>query len=290
MSVGSTGELVCSYCGSRFVMSDEDLTQYRDFRGRMQAYLSAVANQDARAEDTEWIWKRVETARFRTADGQDVEIEYIYQSVDDGVPFYVARKNVIYVFPSGQSYRAESYAAALALLDFPQGDVRDLSQYFPVRSGTFPLEGGQTMLVLTKSEELFPLAAYGSLPPVHAAWVVSRLENLCCVLEYSGIAHGGIALESVFINARTHEAHLLGGWWKAARWPGGSVRDLKDLRAAARRLMGVQYSSAPAEFRRFIEEAPEPDAYQDFSRWDRVIDEGFGGRRFEKLDLTNLKI
>ena len=62
------------------------------------------------------------------------------------------------------------------------------------------------------------------------------------------------------------------------------------LRAAAKRVTGMSYDSAPAEFKRFVEGAPAEDAYEDFRLWDRVIDEGFKGRRFRKLDLSALNL
>ena len=290
MSVSRDGELACSYCGSKFVFSDRDLAAYREFRRRMLTYLSAVANHDARPEDTDWLWRSAETTACRTADGSDVEIQHIYRAEEDGVAVYTARRNVIFLFPRGRADDAGRFVDSVNQLTYPSADIKNLSQYFPVITGSFPLEDGRTMLVLAKQEELYPLAAFGSLPPVHAAWIVSRLENLCCALAYSGLAHGGISLESVFINARTHEAYLLGGWWKARPCPDGSREDLTALRATAKRLLGLELRDAPAQFRRFLDDAPAPHAFEDFSRWDQVIEKGFGGRKFEKLDLSQLRV
>ena len=46
--------------------------------------------------------------------------------------------------------------------------------------------------------------------------------------------------------------------------------------------MGLKYESAPDEFRRFISEAPACDAFEDFSRWDEVIEKGFTARILTK--------
>ena len=110
------------------------------------------------------------------------------------------------------------------------------------------------------------------------------------MLAYSDIAHNGIDPESVFINARTHEAFLLGGWWNSAVSTGGSVQDLLDLRKTAKRITGTGYDSSPEEFRKFITSPPAGNAFDDFTQWDRVIETGFHGRKFKKLDLSNLQI
>ena len=58
------------------------------------------------------------------------------------------------------------------------------------------------------------------------------------------------------------------------------------MRKAVKKLMGRLADKAPKEFTDFLDRKDPPDAYTDFSDWDKVIEVGFGGRRFEKLDLT----
>ncbi len=291
MSVSRTGDLICSYCGSHMVFSDKELAEYRDFRKRMLVYLSSIANREADPENTGRIWAGAETEMYRSAEGDDITVRYLFKSsADDGTDTFTSRNHVILVFPRDKRDAPDRFQKNLKLLSYPSADIKNLSQYFPVYAGTFPLDDGRVMLALSKSEELFPLSAFGSLPAVHAAWIVSRLENLCCVMEFSNIRHGGIGMDSVFINARTHEAFLLGGWENAGHRAGGSRDDLAAVRSTARRVLGRHFGSAPAEFRQFIDNGPASDAYSDFSEWDRVIERGFGGRKFEKLDLCNLQI
>ena len=290
MSVNRTGDLVCSYCGTHAVFSDKELAEYRDFRSRMLTYLSSIANQEANPENTDQIWTRAETETYRSAEGDDITVRYLFKSETDDVITYTSRNHVIFVFPHDKTNAPDRFQENLKFLSYPSADIRKLSQYFPIYAGTFPLEDGRVMMALSKSEELYPLAAFGSLPAVHAAWIISRLENLCCVLEFSNIRHGGINLESVFINARTHEAFLFGGWEKAGLCRHGSTDDLAAIRSTAKRLLGMKFGDSPAEFQRFLNNGPESDAYSDFAAWDQVIEKGFGGRRFQKLDLCNLQI
>ena len=288
MSVSRGGDLLCSYCDSKLNFTDKDLAEYKVFRKNMLYYLSAVANRTAVSEDSEKLWQRSAEKEFSTEDGRDVSIKYIYKSEQDGVECYTARNNVVFMFPSGKKALADRFVEGTKLVNYPSADVRDLAQYFPIITGTFRLADDAVMLALSKPEEVFPLGAFGSLPPVHAAWIVSRLENLCCVLEYSGMTQGGITLNDLFINARTHELYLLGGWYNAKKEK--SSTDLADLRKTVKQLMGREISKAPVQFRDFLDKRDLPDAYTDFADWDNVIETGFGGRRFEKLDLTNINI
>ncbi|MBQ7541816.1 MAG: TFIIB-type zinc ribbon-containing protein [Clostridia bacterium] len=289
MSVSRTGDLLCSYCGTKQVMSDAELQSYKDFRYRMLVYLSAIAAEPA-PEATERIWAHADSVSFTAKDGSPIAVSYLFSGVRDGVRIYTARRNVLFVFPAGAGAQIERFRNMPKLLQYPPADVKGLSSYFPTVNGIFELKDGRTLVSVSKSEECFPLSAFGSLPAEHAAWIVSRLENLCCVLAFSDLAHGGIDMETVFINARTHEAYLPGGWWNAQPCPNGSVQDLRAVRSVAKRVMGMQYDQSAKAFRDFIKRAPAQDAYADFAEWDRVITEAFGGRQFRKLDLSNLKI
>lgn len=290
MTVSSTGDLVCSYCGSKSVFTDKDLSDYKNFRYRMLAYLSAISDRSD-PEETDMIWKNAEQEQFILADGRRLSINYLFKGKQDDVTIYTARRNVIFVFPKGDIYSAGRFQESTGRLDYPSADIKGLSEFFPLFSGSFEIAGGRTMLSVSKGEELYPLSAFGSLPPEHTAWIISRLENLCCVLAYSDIAHNGIDIESVFINARTHQAYLLGGWWNSSQAEGGSQNDLIMLRAAAKRLTGLNYERSPEQFKRFITEPPAENAFDDFALWDKVIEDGFKGRKFRKLDLlSNLNI
>lgn len=288
MNVSHTGDLVCSYCGTKQVMSDEALRQYKEYRYRMLVYLSAISDS-ADPEKTERIWSHAERIPFTAKDGNPIEINCLFSGEQDGVTVYTARQNAIFLFPKDASEMAARFLDAPTRLQYPSADIKGLSAYFPAINRVFELADGRTLVCVSKNEECFPLSAFGCLPAEHVAWIISRLENLCCALAYSDYAHNGIDLESVFINARTHEAFLLGGWWNAAPSANGSRQDLTAIRRLAKRVAGTRYYDAPAGFRRFVEVVPAKDAYSDFAAWDKTIESSFGGRRFKKLDLSNLK-
>ena len=283
MSIDAKGEVVCPYCGSRVHLSDRELAEYREFRLNMLQYLRSAADLAADRADT-GMWANCENLFFYADDGTRISVDYLFRSVIDGAEVYTARDSVVFVFGPKDGDKAPRMLSGIDLLAYPAADVYHLDRYFPSLKARFALKGGGTLLAFSKPENVYPVFAFGSLRPEHAAWIVSRLENICCVLEFSGLVHGGISIDSVYINPRTHEGFLYGGWWNARRKkPAPDQEDLYAVRRLADRIMGEYRDSAPPQFRRFIAGAPEEDAFRDFALWDEVIEKGFGGHKFTKF-------
>lgn len=284
MSVDRIGELVCPYCGTKNFFSDKQLQEYKEFRLRMLEYLSAVAEDRKTSEGKEFIWSQAESATFQEVDGTDITIQYLYKGTEDGVDMYCAHSNVIYIYPKNAVNQAEEAINAFSKLSFPQADMRGLGRCFPSLVGRYDLMDGRQMLVYSKEEDFYPLALFGELIAEHVEWIISRLENIACVLLYNLMIHGGISIKSVFINPRTHEAALLGGWQKACIGTGTSEQDLKAIRRVAKEMLGEGCKTAPEALIRFIESKPARTAYEDFAIWDKVIEIELGGRHFTRFE------
>ena len=105
------------------------------------------------------------------------------------------------------------------------------------------------------------------------------MENICCELKYSNIQHGGIDERSLWVNPITHEGALFGDWRNVKSL--SDVGDLVDIRKTAIGL--AKNSRNPIELYEFLNSNPAKDAFEDFSKWDEVINKGFGGHRFVKM-------
>ena len=284
MTISRTGDVVCPYCGARHNFSDKELAGYKEFRHRMLEYLTAMAADKAKATDYDYLWTNSDTKVFTTADGDDITVRFIYETTFDGVEMYVAKESVIFVYPSIHTGLHDKASAILKRITFPGADMKDLNRCVPTGKGSYRLKDGGVLWAVAKDEGLFPLPLFGNLDYEDVAWIVSRLENIACLLEYNEMTHGGIDPETVFINPKTHEAALLGGWHRAS--VSGFIdgtKDLKDIRTTAKKLLGEGYGSIPPMFKDFISKAPKADAYEDFKYWDEVIEKGLGGRKFHKF-------
>lgn len=285
MAVSRIGDLACPYCASRNFFSDRELQEYRTFRMRMLEYLRALAEEGESSRGLERLWDDAETCVFRAKDGTDITIQYIYKSMEDGIWMYSARKNVIYIYPKDKTRMADRTIETFQSIAYPQADMRGLDRCFPTLAGRYELEDESIMLVYSKDENMYPLAMFGSLPAKHVEWIISRLENIACVLAFNETEHGAMTTESVFINPLTHEAALLGGWYHCKTAVGTSVKDLQDIRKVAEKMLGENYGDAPKPLISFIKKKPAKSAYDDFAMWDRVIEEELGGRHFTKFEI-----
>ncbi|MBR4813594.1 MAG: hypothetical protein IKZ69_06770 [Lachnospiraceae bacterium] len=302
MSVDSSGGLYCGYCGAKYEFSDRDLTGYRAFRSKMLEYLRAIHDQNTTGSGHEdSLWNNAETVSFKAGDGSNITVRYLYDHEDEGVTSYLTRKAALFVFPKGKRDEADRVLRNIAKVQFPPADVKGLADAFPKLSGRYELADGGVLLAFERQDNLFPLAMFGSLRPEHVAWVISRMENICCVLQYSSLVHGGISEESLWINPTSHHAVLMGHWWDVRSMQGaadglrGAVqslfgadsakKDLKDLRKTADRVLGMKRADAPQALTEFLADSPEADAFADFEVWDQVIEKGFGGRRFSRMGI-----
>lgn len=284
MSIDLKGELYCPYCQYKGHFSDSELKEYREFRMNMLKYLKAAADENSAKADDELFLKYYDSVRFLSADGSRIEIDYQFYYEEDNVLTYITPTSVVFVFDKNDKNKYDSYQEGIKLLKYPSADLKDLSKCFPSVKFQADLEDGRYLLAVAKDENVYPLFAFGSIAPVHAAWIVSRMENMACVFEYSGIVHEGMSINSIFINPRTHQAFLYGGWWKARRkYNMMDKKDLYDIRKVAGQVMGELKDDAPKEFINFIKDKPENDAYSDFGLWDKVIEKGFGGHKFVKF-------
>lgn len=285
MAVSRIGDLKCPYCGSNKFFSDRQLQEYKAFRLRMLEYLSAAADDEKAADYLERLWNDTETVVFKNEDGTDITIQYIYKSVENGIWMYAARRNVIYIYPAERKWQAEDSIKFFSQVTYPKADMKGLDRSFPVLAGKFRLDDGRLMIVYAKDENVYPAAMFGSLSAKHVEWIISRLENVACVLAFNDLAHNGITAESVFINPKTHEAALYGNWYKAKEHLQGSKQDLKDIRTTATSLLGKEYGDAPQPLINFLNQPPIGNAYDDFARWDQVIEKELGGRHFTQFTM-----
>lgn len=283
LSIDSQGELYCPYCGSKVFLSDLDIEGYKKFRLNMLKLFAS--NSDAKADAAEeGAWLNNERVSFESVDGNLINVDYTFTNEERGAKTYVTKDNVIIVFDSEHKHYLTRMKESLSRIDYPSAALKDLSKCFPRIKAEFQLKDGGVLVVNSKPGNAYPLYAFGNLGPKHVAWIVSRMENFCCVFEYNDMVHGGIDFNSVYINPRTHEAFLYGGWWNSHIKREGENTDLRDLRKVADKVLGRYRDESPQMFIDFLKSSPKFDAYEDFEYWDSVIEKGFGGHKFTRFD------
>ncbi len=294
---------VCHYCGTKYVLSREDTDYFREFYHQMNSFLSLEHDEQERRKKADTLWEKAETEVLECTNGSSIEIRYMHCFHTNDCTIYTARRNIIFCFDKDHADLAEQYRKNVSLLDYPSADTRQLSNFFPKVTGGFSLTNGGTALVTAKDEDEYPLSLFGTLGGRHVAWIISRMENLCCVLEYNGLVHLELNENTLYINPYTHQASLYGGWWKAGKHnslssDGKTIlqcrQNLLQLRNTAARLLGFDsaqnvHSSReiPKALAQFISGLPENNAYDDFALWDDMLIKAYGERKFIHLDTDD---
>ena len=297
---------VCHYCGSRYVLNHEDTDYYRAFFAQMGKFLAGSKSEQERKLRADALWEKADEEEFETADGKAIRIKYMQKYTDRDAEVYAARRNILFHFKEDGPAKAERYRKAVSLLDYPTADTRNLADFFPKISGGFHLTDNTDLLAASKADDEYPLRAFGKLPGRHVAWIISRMENLCCVLEYSGVVHPQISVDTLYINPYTHQACLYGNWWNAGKAgsmsaDGRSIlrprQNLDGLRETAANLLGFEKAGQvrrsadiPAALADFINGSPKDNAFDDFAYWDEMLIKAYGERKFVTMETDDGQI
>ncbi len=276
MELGEAGSFICPYCESRSFLSDKDFRENKEFRKKLLAYYKAKNDEQSMSYETDTLWECIGMQSFTTSKGQTMNIEYMDKVSYKKCICYIAKESIVYVFEDG--LEANQFMAGLHKLVFPEADSK-LYRSFPELKTIIELEKGKA-IVFVRRPHFYPVKLFMPMEVRHVAWVISRMENICCALEYSNLQHNGITLESLFVNVKTHEGALFGDWREVGKK--FDKEDLFSVRLVAKTL--VEDDLKPVEFIEFLNSKPKDTAFDDFSYWDTVIEKGFGGHNFIKYE------
>ena len=276
LKLSDAGGFTCKYCGSRAYMSDSELRGNDEFRKKIISFWMAKAVEKENDYSGDTLWEENGNVSYEMDNGQALRIAYMDKYVYPRMICYLAKRNVVYIFDD--SREADLFLGGLRKLIFPEADMK-LDRCFPVIKQRVSLKDGKEALVFERKPYFYPAEIFAPYKAEHLAWVISRMENICCAFEYSEITHGDISPSSVFVNPLTHEGMLFGDWRLVGRKRAGV--DLEHVRTAAKKISGGD--GGITLLTEFLNSIPKGDAYADFEYWDTVIEKGFGGHKFIKM-------
>lgn len=275
--ISSRGEMNCRFCGSKVYLNDKDFKNYLKTRDEM--LIKDKFNNDSIMTDGDVIgFYRDYSFKYSfDVDGNILvyDVSAIYNESNKDI--YVGASNIIFAFNDEKDYN--NYLSNRKIT-FPSADIKKLEKYLPKVVFNGQTKDGKYIVVLDKDENVYPLEIFNvGLNPRTTAWVISRLENLGCLLEFNNIGMDKLLIEDIFINPKTHELYLYGNWENVT---GSTENYLKSIRSIAKSI--PVNAVAPKMYDEFLDSEPENNAYDDFKKWDEVIVKGFGGHNFNKFD------
>lgn len=305
---------VCPYCGTTSTVYEQDRELFEQFQ-TMFAALLEKGEEGAKAEEGFWI--EAERRELTREDGETIVIDCLWQMKSDCAVVYVAKNHVIYTFEKEYEAYADRYINMGSEITYPSREMeKELKNYIPEAAVSCRLADGGVLVAVKKQQGVYPLKLLGLLLDRHVAWIISRLENLCCLLSYNGMVLNGLTVDNLFVSPASHQIYLYGGWWFAGyendRMNGISAdvrkciyrkyldkkrchhsTDLESLRFVAIKLLGCEtredvkeIPNLPAAFCDFLLEPAEESAAADFAYWDRTLEKSYGERKFIPLPVT----
>lgn len=240
--------------------------------------LTTVANEAKFSEKENFVI-------FDTEEVGDIEVTYQQILCNDHATSYICDDSIVLHFDD-EGF-ADQYVNSIKSLKYPGGGSKSLEQYMPHIKDIYKDTDGGKVIFITKSPNEQPLSNCIFMKDRHVAWVISRLENIACLLEYNKLGVSDLSIKDFFVDAENHQICLFGGFWRAKK---NSPRDIGFIRDIAKELMGYhegknfEDEEIPEAFAEFLDEAPLKDAYDDFKEWDTSLILSYGPRKFVQYE------
>ena len=252
------------------------------------------------------------TFRVRSDASHDFELGTLHISPTTAT--YVVKKDYEDLFKNALTH--------IQSFKFADDKMRTVyTQSLPIIHKTYESADAFILTVKKRSDDILLRDLYPHLPKdtrdKHVTWIMSRLQEMVRYLDYSGIAHNAITLDTVFASPSQHSIGLFGGWWYAKPFgekmdyvPAAAVDYLPDTRgkaytavnhvdaemvkAAGRELLGDRggtrlpmLKTAPQPMIDFLRLPSTGNAQKDLVQWyQEVLPKSFGARRFTELPIT----
>ena len=258
-------------------------------------------------------WESSNSIDFDTKDGKRKNLKFIKECPFELGTQYISSTIVTYVLDAQNKKYFDNAIKRVGAIRYDNDAMnKAFSLYFPEFMETFETADGKWVLVIKKTKDVLRLKDVldyfkGNINDKHVAWMMSRLNNLCCFIEHNSMSHNGISLDNCFISPEYHSVVILGGWWYCVEQDGkmigvqkqvydimtpiaktnkiGSITtDLESVKLIGRTLLGA--TKAPDSFRSWLDSGSSGDAKNEYTKWSQALDKSYGERKFIKLDLT----
>ncbi len=184
------------------------------------------------------MWISESELRLESADGKKYKVQYVKRHDFELGSFYISGRKVTYVVRGEFADLFDNAIKHIGALRFANDKMKEgFETYLPKIFKSFSTRSGDRVLILEKEPDAILLRdcfnhAAGTIDPRHVAWIMSRMHNFAAYLQWAGMTHNAIGLDTCFIvpkdsnfnrtgknkiAPKDHALSVLGGWWYAAK-------------------------------------------------------------------------
>ena len=264
------------------------------------------------------IWEEKDVLLLECANGKKYKLKYLCESDFELGKCYVSRNHLIYIIQESKKKFFDNALKVITDLRFADSEMeKEFKRYLPNIENHYQLKDGSYCLVISKTDDIFPLSNlleyYKNkgelLDPKHCAWVISRLNNLVCFLEFNDLVHNGLSIDNLFVSPKFHTICLYGGWWysvpKGEKMIGTQkvIFDLMPVKEKADKIATFKTDiecvraigrslnkNVPKPMLDWLEKGSSDNAFKEFESWNKVLTDSFGERKFVVLDISEKDI
>lgn len=260
-------------------------------------------------------WKESNVVTFHRDDGKKAIIKnYKYQTSNEMGRVWVASSCICYEFVSSKKKYFDNFLVRATSFRYANAEMKSHFSYFlPTILDHFQADSNY-YIIIKNYPELYPLDLVKEVfkKPEHAAWLTTKILDICNFLQFSNLSHNGICAENCFINLEMHSVHLLGGWQysvplsdKLIGMPKKVFDNVKLLITDDKRSQNILDLSAAKDLVRdasngssyikltdqgfnplfvdFLFKKPEEDSFEEYSIWEDVRHKVWPEHKFIKV-------
>ena len=240
---------------------------------------------------------------------------------------YIGKEKVAWLINSEFEDLALNAIKTIESLKFADNNMKEqMKTFLPCIIRYKKLSNNKLLLLLKKDKNSILLKDISKfynnkIDPKHVAWILGNCYNFSCFLTYNNLMYGAIDSNHLFVNPENHTVEFLGGWWFSCR-EGEKLKainrlaldvapleiindkkatyklDLELIRLLGRTLLGdkngihlLKDKEIPVSLVIWLRNtAGKNNSFQEYEKWNDVLKQSFGVRRFIKMNLKTSDI
>lgn len=264
-------------------------------------------------------WEVSSMVELKSSSGKCYTLRYLSRFDFELGECYIGNKKVVYILNEDKKKYFNRYLETILRLEYKNKEMRDeFERYLPNVLTSFDMKDGKYCIILNKTDDVYSLKdvlSYygGSIPEKHVAWIVSRLYNLLCYLNYNNLTLNGLDINSLFICPRYHTVCIYGGWWYATTQGDKMIGTNKDVYDAMTikskttkqsdvytdlecvKLLAIKlYGNTTSINSHIIEWLNKPtqvrSPLKEWGYWNEHLDNAYGKRKFIEMEIDKNKL
>jgi hypothetical protein len=267
-------------------------------------------------------WESSTFINIANISGKVYKIKFIIEKPFELGNVYICQNSVVYIINKEHKSFFQNGIHTINNFNFLNETMKkEMIRSLPIISESFQTIDDNYVVILKKPKDFLLLTDVlkyfnDKIDDRHVAWILSRLYNIVCYLGVIGLTHNAIMLDNCFISPDSHSCMLLGGWWYAVAHNTKMIgtpkliydilppyirttkissyeTDLESIKFIGKQLLGetngckIRYNKdVPIAFSEWLLASPEETAIDEFSQWNKILDEAYGKRKFMVMKLS----